>query len=287
MLFAFSVGTLPVLLSFGVLATLISSALTHRLLRFSGMIVVILGAVMINRGLILTGSGYDLRSLITALKKAGAVQHAQLPTALPQEMPIGATTTQQLVGAARPRPALQTIEMDVIESGYKPNHFVLVGGVPVKWVINGKQITPCNHRIVVPALNLEFDVKPGLQIIEFTPNKVGTLRWSCWMGMLHGDFEVIEEAPSPAEAVVNRPIPTETEPVGRKEAAVKNETRREQYTIIKRDTLRGIAFKLYHNGKSWHEIAVANPGIAVRRLRPGQAIQLPEKALPRLMTPGK
>lgn len=57
MLFAFGIGTLPVLLSFGVLTTLISGALTHRLLTASGAILIILGAVMINRGLILTGTG--------------------------------------------------------------------------------------------------------------------------------------------------------------------------------------------------------------------------------------
>ena len=69
MLFAFGVGTLPVLMSFGVLTTLISGSLTHRLLKASGVIVVVLGAVMINRGLILTGSGYDLRSIVGALSR--------------------------------------------------------------------------------------------------------------------------------------------------------------------------------------------------------------------------
>ena len=82
----------------------------------------------------------------------------------------------------------------MITSGYSPNHFVLSRGIPVKWIINGKQVTSCNHRIIVPSLNLEFDVKKGRQTIEFTPTKAGVIPWSCWMGMLHGDFEVIEAA---------------------------------------------------------------------------------------------
>jgi sulfite exporter TauE/SafE len=69
MLFAFGIGTLPVLLSFGVLATLVSSALTHRLLKASGAIGVVLGAGMINRGLILIGSGYDLRTLVESFRE--------------------------------------------------------------------------------------------------------------------------------------------------------------------------------------------------------------------------
>jgi sulfite exporter TauE/SafE len=282
MLFAFGVGTLPVLLSFGVLATLVSSALTHRLLRLSGAIVVILGAVMINRGLILTGSGYDLRSVITALKKAGAIEPAQSPAALIPETSGSASSGQQQIAAARPRPAFQTIEMDVVESGYRPNHFVLVRGVPVKWTIDGKQVTTCNHRIVVPSLNLEFDVKPGVQTIEFTPSKVGHIPWSCWMGMKHGDFDVVEEAPAappPQQAVAAAPTPAETEAAPLKEAAVARATPTERYTIVKGDTLSRIAFRLYHNGSRWREIAAANPGIDFRRLRPGQVLRLPAAAV--------
>ena len=260
MLFAFGIGTLPVLVSFGVLATLISSSVTHRLLRLSGAIVVVLGAVMINRGLILTGAGYDLRSVVTALRNAGAVQTVRLPA------PAGSP-------AAQPRAAFQTIEMDVVESGYTPNQFVLVRGVPVKWVINGKQVTNCNHRIVVPSFELEFDVKPGLQTIEFTPEKLGHIAWSCWMGMLHGGFDVVEEAPSeravaaaPAPAGAAQP-PEETAPAG--------PATRERYTVVKGDSPWRIAFKLYHDGSRWRVIVAANPGFDFRRLRPGQTLLIP------------
>ena len=206
MLFAFGVGTLPVLLSFGVLATFISGALTHRLLRASGVIVVVLGAVMINRGLILTGSGYDLHSVIGSVSRIAKTWGAQSSPPSPQERPTTApgpqarlASTTEAQPAPRPRPAFQTIEMDVITSGFSPNHFVLSRGIPVKWIITGKQVTSCNHRIIVPSLNLEFDVKKGRQTIEFTPTKAGVIPWSCWMGMLHGDFEVIEPPAAPAQ----------------------------------------------------------------------------------------
>jgi copper ion binding protein len=64
MLFVFGAGTLPVLLGFGAMASLISSRVTRRLLALSGAIVIALGLMMLNRGLMLTGSGYDLQSLI-------------------------------------------------------------------------------------------------------------------------------------------------------------------------------------------------------------------------------
>jgi sulfite exporter TauE/SafE/copper chaperone CopZ len=294
MLFAFGVGTLPVLLSFGVLATLISGALTHRLLRASGVIVVVLGAVMINRGLILTGSGYDLHSVIGSVSRmvrplsrpsfeaqsppSAPVRQEQPPTAPRLQAQRVPTTPAQL--ASRPRPASQTIEMDVIASGFSPNHFVLSRGIPVKWVINGKQVTSCNHRIIVPSLNLEFDVKEGRQTIEFTPTKVGVIPWSCWMGMLHGDFEVIEEppaAPPPQpEIAVNVPAEPDKGITPPNAVAPSAPTGASSYTIVSGDTLRGVAAKLFHDARRWRDIASINPGLDVRRLRPGRVIKLPE-----------
>jgi sulfite exporter TauE/SafE/copper chaperone CopZ len=181
MLFAFGLGTLPVMLAFGALSSLLSHTLTHRLLRASGVIVVVLGAVMINRGLILTGSGADLASLISRLR--------------PQETPAPASQTA---------PAAQVIEMTANGLGYEPARFTLIRGVPVKWVINATEITSCNKRIVVPALGLEFDLKPGRQTIDFTPRQSGVIPWSCWMGMMRGEFIVTEPgaAPTPACARV-------------------------------------------------------------------------------------
>jgi len=64
MLFAFGIGTLPVLLSFGAMTSLISQKVSQRLIALSGVIVIALGLMMFNRGLTLTGSGYDFQSLI-------------------------------------------------------------------------------------------------------------------------------------------------------------------------------------------------------------------------------
>lgn len=63
MLFVFGAGTLPVLLSFGAMTSLISHKLSQRLVALSGAIVIALGLMMFNKGLMLTGSGYDLQSL--------------------------------------------------------------------------------------------------------------------------------------------------------------------------------------------------------------------------------
>lgn len=80
----------------------------------------------------------------------------------------------------------------VLASGWSPNKFVLKKGVPVRRVINGKELTGCNNAIQVPKLGLKFDVKKGEQMIEFTPDEEGVIPFSCWMGMLSGSFIVKE-----------------------------------------------------------------------------------------------
>jgi sulfite exporter TauE/SafE len=68
-LFFFGIGTLPLLLGFGFLTSLISANLTPKLLKASGCIVMILGAIMLNRGLAVTGTGVDFDTLVARVSQ--------------------------------------------------------------------------------------------------------------------------------------------------------------------------------------------------------------------------
>lgn len=290
MLFAFRLGTLPVLSTFGALTTFISGALTYRLLRASGVIVVVLGAVMINRGLILTGSGYDLRSVTGAIyrmtnrapQSISETPSASLSSTQQQEPPLATVAPEALQTALKPQLqiASQTIKMDVTRAGFSPNHFVLIKGVPVKWIIDGKQITTCNNRIVAPSLHLEFDVKMGRQMIEFTPNVAGIIAWSCWMGMLRGEFEVTDAPSSSADRPgTDRTItPLDVKTTSPNETSAPASMPADVYTVTPGDTLRAIAIKLYGDGRRWSDIAAVNPGVDPRHLQPSQMIKLPASA---------
>ena len=167
-LFAFGLGTLPVMFIFGSLTTVISHETTGKILKVSAVIVLILGLIMINRGLTLNGSSLSVSSI-----KANLIG-------------IPAGINASIVNG------IQEINMDVDASGYHPNSFVLKKGVQVKWNINVKQLTGCNKEIIVPEYNLDIKLKKGLQTAEFTPDKTGTFSFSCWMGMLKGSFIVTD-----------------------------------------------------------------------------------------------
>lgn len=169
-LFFFGAGTLPMLMGFGFLTSLLSANLTPKIVQASGVIVIILGAIMLNRGLAVTGTGVDFNTLVARV--------AQRLAPVAAEAPSSATE--------------QTITMDVLNTGFSPNRFTLRKGVPVKWVINGEELNECNKEIIVPQYDLKIKLKPGKQVIEFTPPEAGAVPWSCWMGMMPGTFIIVD-----------------------------------------------------------------------------------------------
>ena len=87
----------------------------------------------------------------------------------------------------------------VLKSSFSPNQFTLRKGVPVKWVINGKEMNECNKTIVIPQYKMKIELKEGSQIIEFTPPESGVVPWSCWMGMIPGTFIVVDDVSPPTQ----------------------------------------------------------------------------------------
>ena len=86
----------------------------------------------------------------------------------------------------------QIIKMAVVSGGYVPNYFTVKKGVPVKWVIDGKNVFGCQGYFVVPVLNIQKALESGENIFEFTPTEAGFINFSCGMGMYRGRIEVID-----------------------------------------------------------------------------------------------
>ncbi|MDO8622943.1 MAG: sulfite exporter TauE/SafE family protein [archaeon] len=183
-LMAFGLGTLPVMLGFGSLATVISHNTTKKILKISAIIVLILGLIMLNRGLALTGSNYDYDSIKAKF--------------------IGGNSNSNIINSNNNvvvNNGVQEVNMDVSGSGYSPNSFVLKKGVPVKWNVNVKQLTGCNSELVSNEYKIDARLKQGLNTFEFTPSKTGTFSFTCGMGMLRGSFIVTETGTASQEQI--------------------------------------------------------------------------------------
>jgi plastocyanin domain-containing protein len=88
---------------------------------------------------------------------------------------------------------VQVVRMKELGNGYSPNQFTIKKGIPVKWVIDAQAPYSCAASIVMPKYNIQRNLQAGENIIEFTPNEIGVIRFSCSMGMYTGSFNVVDE----------------------------------------------------------------------------------------------
>ncbi len=166
----FALGTLPLMLSFGTITTFLSKNSTKAILRFSGVLVIILGVIMTSRGLAIAGINTSFTGNYAA-KSSG--------------------NTAMLV-KAEINNGQQTIKLAATNEGYVPNVLYVQKNMPLKMIITGDQINSCNNQLIIPALHIKKNLTAGENVIELTPQGED-LNFSCWMGMLRGLIKVVDD----------------------------------------------------------------------------------------------
>ena len=110
-MFMFSLGTVPLMFGFGFISSLLSSKFTHKMMKVSAGLVMVLGIVMLNNGLSLSGFN-------------------------PISIDIAGKTTQN-VGAATITDNVQYITTKINSGRYSP--ITVQKGIPVKWTIQAAE----------------------------------------------------------------------------------------------------------------------------------------------------
>ena len=166
-MFLFSLGTVPLLLGFGLVSSLLSARFNARMLKASGVLVLVLGLVMFTRGISLFG--------------------VALPPLRPVAVSGAGIAVAKLVDGGQ---EVRTI----VESGrYYP--LVVQAGVPVRWTLSVKpdDLNGCNNPVTIPQYGIRKQLVPGDNLIEFTPDKAGTIGYTCWMGMISSYIRVVPD----------------------------------------------------------------------------------------------
>jgi sulfite exporter TauE/SafE len=164
---AFGLGTLPLMFLTGTIVSKILFKWTHKVVRFASVLMIVLGIIMLQRSSILLGIGVSI--------------------------PFIGVQTNQLTNQVH-TPQIQEINMTVDKYGWNPDTFTVKKGIPVKWTITVKELTYCNKGIKVPNLgiNYVFQKEGEVKVFEFTPTSTGTIYFTCWMGMIPGQINVID-----------------------------------------------------------------------------------------------
>ncbi len=169
---AFALGTAPMLLLIG-LSSVKFLAKPHLAERFS----------KVAGFLVLFFALFNIHSQINVLGFTG------ISLNLGQSQTVGASAKglPQIINGK------QVVKMEASASGYNPNYIRVKVGVPVRWEITDTGTSGCTNAVISKSL---FDgpitLTPGqVSIKEFTPDKPGKYRFSCWMGMVNGTIEVV------------------------------------------------------------------------------------------------
>ncbi len=162
-MFFFSLGTVPLLFAFGAISTILSKQFTQKMMKISAILVIILGVVMFNRGVSLSGVSFAFAQINTA----------------------GNTAVVQ--------GDVQVVSIDLESNRYKP--IVVKKGIPVKFIIRVKEgtLNGCNNPITIPRYGIQQKLVVGENSIEFFPEEEGIIPYSCWMGMIRSSIQVVSE----------------------------------------------------------------------------------------------
>lgn len=212
----FSLGTVPLMLGLGSIVSVLGKKFTDKVMTVGAVLVTVLGLSMLSQGGLLSGwlpsdlllilviafciAGFllslpvekrVLKNLIRAFSivlVAGAIFGWNN-----QEFFIDSNAAEANANEAAGIEDGMQVVYSTLEPGKYPN-ITVQAGIPVKWVIDAPEgsINGCNYKLIIQDLDLEYTFSTGENIIEFTPEATGTIRYSCWMGMIYGNIFVTD-----------------------------------------------------------------------------------------------
>jgi hypothetical protein len=162
-MFYFSLGTFPLMFSLGFISSLLTHKFSKNIMKYSGILIFVLGLTMFSRGAALAG-------IILPFQYNG---DQVFSTVINKD--------------------LQEVRVNLTSNSYAP--IQVIKDIPVRFIIyaDADTINGCNNPITIPSLSSEYTLVPGENIIDFTPSETGKMAYTCWMGMITSYIEVVEE----------------------------------------------------------------------------------------------
>ena len=206
-MFMFSLGTVPLMLSFGAGISLLTKKMTNQVMTIGALLVVVLGLSMLSQGGAISGlfSSNWLLIMIIVFGIVGVILSVPFENKVIKNIMIVSSlimiACSSVLWKSHERSISSTnytkaqivdnvqIVNSVLSSGTFPNISVQ-SGIPVQWEIYASQdsINGCNYKIMIHDYDIEYTFHSGKNVIEFIPQQTGEIQYSCWMGMIRGNI---------------------------------------------------------------------------------------------------
>ena len=181
-MFLFCLGTIPLMLGLGSVVSLLGHKFTNQVVKAGAVLLVVMGLSMFSQGSALSG-------LFSSGIKGTSIVATEPDTSLPEPVII----TEAAIDAEAGSDDIQIIN-STLDYGTYPD-ITVKKGVPVKWTISVPEglLNGCNYRMIIQDYGIFHTFDYGDNVIEFTPETSGKVRYSCWMGMIQGTITVLDE----------------------------------------------------------------------------------------------
>lgn len=170
-MFAFGLGTAPLMLGFGTASSMIPRKLKERVMVALAVVVLLFGVTYLNRGAMLLGSPVTFQTVKAAVLGQGA------------DAPTGEFTT----GAD----GVVEVRLTVADVQFQPQVVDIPADTPVRLIVDRQEDNACSDQLAVPQLGVLVDLAPfATTTIDLPATASGTYTLTCGMGMMSGQLRV-------------------------------------------------------------------------------------------------
>ncbi|MEI6622212.1 MAG: sulfite exporter TauE/SafE family protein [Actinomycetes bacterium] len=160
----FALGTTPGLLALASVPEITTGKRQVSVLRVVGVVVLAFALINVSSGLRLLGVTFGSAAVAAGSKPSSNVTISG---------------------------GVETVTMTQVATGYEPADTVVYAGMPIKWVIDGQGSNSCAASIRVPKLGMAGLLKHGINTVDVPALPVGTVPFTCSMGMYSGSLIAI------------------------------------------------------------------------------------------------
>ena len=187
----FSLGTVPLMLGFGSVVSMLGKRFTRQVLKAGAILVVVMGLSMMVQGGNLSDLNGKVTSIFMAENTGINVDTDGNNSDFTTENEIISKETVDTEKAIADPDETQYIT-STLQAGRSYPDITVKAGEPVKWTVEAPDgsINGCNYKIIQQDLGIEYSFEEGENVIEFTPSEAGTYTYTCWMGMITGKIYV-------------------------------------------------------------------------------------------------